>query len=60
MLMHDMTSENKYALAQRGEAKSIDPYLNLYLLAGVRSRGGAVPTPAPTPTPTPGPMQNIK
>ena len=22
--MHDMTSENKYALAQRGEAKSID------------------------------------
>ena len=24
MLMHDMTSEIKYALAQRGEAKSID------------------------------------
>ena len=29
MLMHGMTSENKYALARRREAESIDPYLNL-------------------------------
>ena len=32
MLMHDTASENKYALARRGEAESIDPYLNLCLL----------------------------
>ena len=27
MLMHSMTSENKYALAGQGETESIDPYL---------------------------------
>ena len=32
MFMHDMTSENKYALARRDDAELIDPCLNLYVL----------------------------
>ena len=32
MIVHSMTSENKYVPARRGEAESIDPYLNSCLL----------------------------
>ena len=46
MLMHSMTSQNKYALRRRGnrrgKAESIDPYLNFYFASDaiILSRDG--------------------